>query len=150
MIRNALKTARYALPVCYFAMTACTSVQVKQVHYEEHPLIFVCIERDPKVMVEDFLDVLQDGFWRHAVETQVFDAPLPEYCEYHLHYTARRSWDMAPYLSYAELILKQRNLLIGKAIYEHIGGSMSMAYFTKWAGTQSKMDPVIDELLAEY
>ncbi len=130
-------------------VSACTSVHVKPVSYDSHPLVFVCIERNPKVMVEDFLDVLQDGFWRHAVETQIFEGPLPDTCEYRLSYTARRSWDMVPYLSYAELKLRQRNFVVGKAVYEHIGGSFSWAP-TKWFGTQSKMDPVIDELLAEH
>lgn len=136
------------LVVCWsFLIAGCTSVDVRPVDPKMHDMSFVCIQRNPKVMVSDFLDVLEEGFARHRVEARVFDGKLPKYCEYRLGYTARRSWDIVPYLSYAELLLVKQKQIIGRATYKHIGGSLSWAP-TKWFGTRTKMDPVIDELSA--
>ncbi len=64
-------------------------------------------------------------------------------CSYTLHYTAERSWDLKPFLDYALLTLRKDGVAIGMAEYRNRGGLT----FTKYAGTASKMNPVIDELL---
>jgi hypothetical protein len=52
---------------------------------------------------------------------------------------------MKPYLSHAELRLLRAGTEIASAEYHlRAKGGFSV---TKWAGTRSKMDPVIDELL---
>jgi hypothetical protein len=121
--------------------TGCTSVQVTPV---TAPIERVCIERNPKVVVEDFLPVVQTAFMRHGVTTVVYDAPVPADCRVVMTYTARRGWDMAPYLKYAELRLAESGATIGEATYRH-GGWFGL---NKWAGTASKMNPVVDQLLA--
>jgi hypothetical protein len=45
-----------------------------------------------------------------------------------------------------ELRLKQGNKVIGSAVYHNKGGFT----VTKYAGTKSKMNPVIDELLLGF
>jgi hypothetical protein len=62
-----------------------------------------------------------------------------------LSYTARRSWDFAPYLAQAELWLRQDGKQVGYAEYHLVGGGGFS--LTKWQGTKTKMDPVIDQLL---
>jgi hypothetical protein len=124
------------------ALTAgCTSVQVTPV---DRPLERVCIERNPKVIVEDFVPVVQTAFLSHGVTTVVYDAPVPADCRVVMTYTARRGWDMAPYLKYAELRLTDGCASIGEATYRH-GGWFGL---NKWAGTASKMNPVVNRLLA--
>lgn len=122
----------------------CTSVNVTPLQNKPSSL---CIEENPKVKVRDFVPVLQEGFSRHAIATQLYaQTPRPE-CPYVLTYTARRSWDMAPYLSSAELtILGPRRQIAAKANY-HLRGKGGLSLM-KWQGTKSKMDPVIDELLS--
>ncbi len=68
---------------------------------------------------------------------------LPPSCTYRLWYTAERGWDLAPYLDYAELRLKHDRKTIGTATYRHSGGFG----LNKWASTESKMTPVIDQLV---
>lgn len=53
---------------------------------------------------------------------------------------------MKPYLSHAELQLHRAGQQVASAEY-HLRGKGGFS-LTKWAGTKSKMDPVIDELLA--
>jgi len=91
--------------------------------------------------------VLKEGFARHSIATSVYSesATKPTGCEYVLTYTARQSWDFAPYLSQAELWLEKDGREIGYAEYHLVGkGGLSLM---KWEGTKTKMDPVIDDLL---
>ncbi|HEY3276759.1 MAG TPA: Sbal_3080 family lipoprotein [Syntrophorhabdaceae bacterium] len=106
----------------------------------------VCIQHNPKVRVDDFLDVLKKGFDRHQISSEVFSGEAPAQCEYILTYTALRSWDWSPYLAHAELSLKDKNREVARAVYNHEGGLSLM----KWQQTKTKMDPVIDELLGAY
>jgi hypothetical protein len=126
----------------------CTSVHVTPVD----PSVFLkhaCIQDNPKVIVDDFVPVLRDGFSRHGISTEVYAGQPPEQCQVLVTYTARRSWDLAPYLSHAELRLENREgLQLAYAEY-HLrlkGGYSPM----KWQGTRAKMEPVIDELLKAY
>ena len=127
-------------------MSGCTSVTVNRVDTGGRPLKIVCIENNPKVLVEDFVPVVEAGFRRHGIASALHAPPVPSACEFVLTYTATRGWDFVPYLKYAELRLRDRERTIGFASYRHRGGFG----FSKWAGTASKMTPVIDQLLADY
>ena len=130
-----------------FIFTGCTSITVKPASLEAQ-LKHVCIERNPKVMVGDFLNVLQEGFERHGISTEVYDGERPVQCDAVMTYTALRNWDMAPYLSEAELNLQKEGKLLASAKYYLKGkGGFSLM---KFQGTRKKMDPVIDQLLKDY
>ncbi len=133
-----------ALSALALGLTACTSVRVTPLQSAPSTM---CLEENPKVMVSDFLAVLQQGFARHGITTQTY-ATIPwDQCPYVVRYTARRSWDMAPYLSSAELtVLGPRRETLATAAY-HLRGKGGLSLM-KWQGTKSKMDPVIDELLS--
>jgi hypothetical protein len=109
---------------------------------------YVCIQDNPKVTVRDFKQVLQDGFDRHGIATEVATGQRLEECEYVLTYTALRSWDFKTYISHAELRLERSHRQIAYAEY-HLKGKGGLA-LNKWGGTREKIDPVIDELLAQY
>ena len=111
-------------------------------------LDYVCIEENPKVIVPGFLSVLRNGFHRHDIDTRVYSGEMPKECEYVVTYTALRTWDFTPYLSHAEIRIRKDRKQIAYGEY-HLtgGGGLSL---TKWAGVKSKMDPVIDEMLADY
>jgi len=135
------------LVVCY--LVGCTSVNVRKVDSKKYPISNVCIIKNPKVLVNDFLSVVEKRFLEHDIEVDVYSENISQCCEYILKYTARRSWDISPYLAYAELELLKHNKIIGSAMYKHIGGSMSLA-LNKWASTSSKMTPVINDLLSDF
>ena len=124
-------------------ISACTTVQVSPI---DAALDFqhVCIKNNPAVLVSDFVSVLEDRFARHGVTTEIFSNKKPESCEYVLTYTALRSWDMAPYLSHAELRITQNNRRVAAGTF-HLEGGGGLA-LTKYADTKTKMDPVIDKL----
>lgn len=126
-------------------MAGCTSVRVQPVSAGLN-VKNVCIEENTRTTVEDFLPVVRDGFKRHGVATRVVSAPAPKECEYVLNYIAYKDYDgLSTYLNHAELELKQNGTIVASAVYHLIGsGGMSLM---KWQDTQTKMEPVIDELL---
>ena len=126
-------------------LAGCTSIEVRPVS-ADHKISEVCIEENPAVIVEDFLIVVRDGFDRHGIATKVYPKPVPKECEHILTYTALKNWDLATYLHHAELRLERNGRMVGTATYHLTGkGGLSL---TKWASTKEKMDPVIDEMLA--
>ena len=124
----------------------CTSINVRKVDAEKYPLSTVCIIKNPKVLVSDFLSVLEKGFNRHGIAVEQYSGAISNCCEYSLSYTARRRWDFVPFMTLAELELKHYKNIIGTAHYKH-GGGFDLS---KFAGTESKMNPVIDELLSGF
>lgn len=138
---------RIYFSIFFLVLTGCTSVDVRPVD-SNYNMTHVCIEENPKVIVEGFVSTLEDGFEDHLITTEIFRSRKPDHCEFTLKYTALRSWDMAPYLSHAELRLYRGSERIGYAEY-HLNGKGGLSLM-KWAGVKSKMAPVINELLAQY
>jgi hypothetical protein len=136
---------RVALLVLMALPLGCTSITVRPV--ESHPqMAHICIEENPKVIVEDFLPAVRDSLSRHGVSSEVFSGETPQHCEFTMAYTALRSWDFAPYLAHAELRIERGSLQVGYAEF-HLRGKGGYSLF-KWQGTKTKMDPVIDRLFA--
>ena len=63
-------------------LVGCTSVNVNRVEADKHQIETICIQENPKVLVDDFLIVLEDGFSRHGIESEVFNGEIPPSCEY--------------------------------------------------------------------
>jgi hypothetical protein len=125
----------------------CTTTSVVPV--QDEPLSVVCIIRNTDVNVDDFVPVVQARFAYHGIRTKLYDgAPAASVCPYTLDYTADRWWDLAPYMVDAKLFLKKDNEVIASGHFHIRGhGGLDMA---KWEGTETKLDPVIDEMLASY
>ena len=127
---------------------ACASVttDVSPVPARGYPIRELCIERNPYVAVEDFLEVVERGVARHGIAARVVEPPIPADCAYTLWYTARRRWDIRPVLGYAELRVRFGGETIGSATYL---SSPSLSPF-KWRSTESKIGPLIDQMLADF
>jgi hypothetical protein len=140
--------SRAALAALALLVSACTTVttRVSAVPARGYPIETLCIERNPYVVVEDFLEVVELGVARHGIATRVVDPPLPLDCEYTLWYTARRRWDIRPVLGYAELRVRFAGETIGSATYL---SSPSLSPF-KWRSTESKIGPLIDRLFEQF
>jgi hypothetical protein len=89
---------------------------------------------------------VEQGVARHGITARVVDPPIPVDCEYTLWYTARRRWDIRPVLGYAELRVRFGGESIGSATYL---SSPSLSLF-KWRSTESKIGPLLDQLLGEF
>lgn len=126
------------------AVGGCTAVTVQPVSNLAE-ILHVCIRENPKVRVSDFVSVLETGFERYGISTELIQSSTPPHCEYVLTYSALRSWDMAPYLSQADMQLTRSGRRIASAEYRLRGkGGLAL---NKRAGTETKISPVIEELL---
>lgn len=123
----------------------CTSVSVTPM---PAGVSEVAIRDNPKVTVPDFVDVVRDGFHRHGIRTKLISENALAGDDYVLTYTALRSWDVGTYLSKAELWITHKGNPAGHAEY-HLRNKGGLA-LNKWAGVDSKMTPVMDELLSNY
>lgn len=124
----------------------CTQRTITPVTVSEG-LNHVCIKKNTRVIVPGFLSILESGFDRHGITTDVYMNKKPEACEYIVTYTALQTWDVIPYLAHAEIRIKKDRELIAYGEYHLIGGG-GIA-LTKYAGVKNKMDPVIDEMLGK-
>ena len=139
---------RYLVTVpAALALSACTSITVQPVDPALN-VQHVCIQENTAVIIDDFIEYLQDDFARYGITTEVIGNQRPRHCEYVLSYTARRSWDMTPYMSTADLTLTRNGYRVGNANY-YLKGKGGFA-LTKYASTESKLDNVVDQLLANY
>ncbi len=129
------------------ALSACTSITVQALDPALN-VQHVCIQENKAVIIDDFVEYLQDDFARYGITTEVIGNQRPRHCEYVLSYTARRSWDITPYMSTADLTLTRGGQRVGSANY-YLKGKGGFA-LTKFASTESKLDNVVDQLLANY
>ncbi|GAB3023240.1 hypothetical protein GCM10027285_01190 [Oleiagrimonas citrea] len=140
-----LVTSLLLLSFTGLMLASCTSVQVRPLVTKDK-VDLICIQRNPAVKVDDFVMVLQRHIDAHGIASRVFDGTKPDDCHYVLTYTARRSWDFSPYLSVAHLWLQKDGRGVASSDY-HLRGKGGLA-LTKWQGTEAKIGPVIDKLLA--
>lgn len=135
---------RIAVAIGALVVAGCTTVEVRPIP-SDAKISKVCIEENAAVAVDDFLTTIVDGLARNGVQSEIYQGTRPDRCEYRLWYTATRRWDFTPYLAHAELRLDRGGSIIATATYHLTGGGGFD--LSKWAGTKSKMDPVIDELI---
>lgn len=105
----------------------------------------ICIKRNPKVFMDAFLPELQTQIESFGIKTRVFDDKAPDNCSFQLRYTANWTWDLAMYLTYAEIAVyenmhKQR---IGRGIYDARDGSGNLS---KFGSTANKLKTITDPL----
>jgi hypothetical protein len=134
-----------ALAIMCAAFAGCTSVTVKPLPAQTR-IQHICIQDNPRVQVGDFVSVMQEGFQKHAITSQLVNTNAAGKCEYTSTYTATRTWDMAMYMTDAQIDILRDGRQIAFANY-HLkgGGGLSL---NKWANTRTKILPVIDEMLA--
>ncbi len=123
----------------------CTSINVRPIETRSE-MDHVCIKHNPAVQVDNFVAVVREGLTRHGVSSEEFLDNAPSQCEFILTYTARRSWDLAPYLSQAEIWIERDGAQVGYAEF-HLRGKGGYSFY-KWQGTKKKIDPMIDQLFA--
>ena len=133
---------------CLLVLAGCTAIQVQPLSRSELTTPHVCIEDNPKVLLADFLPVLQHGFEQHGITTELFQNKAPDSCPAVVTYTARQSWDMVRFLSKAEVWISRDGRQIAHAEY-HLRGGGGYA-LTKYEHTATKMRPVMAQLLKEF
>lgn len=123
------------------ALTGCSITQT--IDPVKTPVSQVCVLDNPKVLMDEFQPEMQRQIEAKGFPTKVYSGARPADCSHHLEYTANWQWDMAMYLTYAELSVYDRTGLAGQAIYDARRGSGRLDKFGK---TAEKLKPLIDQL----
>ena len=123
----------------------CTSVTVQPL---TPGVKEVLVRENPKVSMGGFLPYVRKSFESRGIATRVIKETDAAGDAHVVTYTALRSWDLTTYLSSAEFWVHHRSDLVGHAEY-HLRGKGGFA-LTKFQHVETKLDPVFDELLANY
>ena len=114
----------------------------------EPGISYVCIERNPDVIREDFLPAVIDGFYRHGLSVEIYTGQTPPGCDAVATYVAYQTWDMGMVMHSADVWIHQDHELIGHASFElKQGGGFSLL---KWRGSEYKFGPAMDQMLFNY
>ena len=150
-------------------LTSCAGVKIEQVA-QHNDLEHVCIQRNPKVIVGDFLQILVEVLGERNIRSKVFlpttTATIVEYdingkvvpdksipkiqdeCDYYITYVANMEWDMAMYMSKAEINLYNRyDKLTGYGEYDRGAVGLDLSKFNS---TKFKLRTIIDGIFSNY
>ena len=143
--------ARFGWLLWVILIVGCATTNVTKIDRASNPVTLLCIEENPKVWVKEFLPFLETSFQSYGIKTIVHqENSIPGSCEYALSYTAFQLWDFVPYVYLAEIRIRRgtENIAMGRYnINRNQGGFLAL---NKWASIETKMTPVIDELLIDF
>lgn len=129
-------------------LCGCTITNIVQpIRPSLDPQTPICIEKNDKVIITDFIYVLTEGIERNGFKAEVF-TDVPDSCTYTLKYTAYQKWDLTKFMSKANIEVYERKKLVGYIKYELPQGIFGGGGINpkKWGSTKDKLDPLIDEL----
>jgi hypothetical protein len=130
-----------------FLITGCTTISVSKIDRTSTPITLLCIEENPRSEVADLLSFLEHSFQSYGIRTAVYrQNSVPATCEYSLWYNSTEGWDIGYYLNFAEIRVRRGAETVATATYHHGGGFG----FNKWQSTETKLTPVVEELLADF
>ncbi len=135
--------------IAVLALVGCTTAHhsINKVSRAQHDPRLVCIEENPDVLVGEMLPLVQKGLERHGIKTMNYSrGAMPKGCDYTLWYTVSQRWDMVLYIYDAEIKLRHKGVNIASVYYRN-GDYLNVG---KWASTKSQIDPLMDELLADF
>lgn len=142
-VASAVGRTLVLLPIC---LAGCTAVRVKPVT-AENQIEHICIQENPDVVITDFVTVMQQGFQKHGITSQLISAQELPGCSFIATYTAHRRWDVKPFLSDAQIDIYRDGRAIAAVNYHmRYGGGYDL---TKYADTSWKILPVVDHLLGK-
>lgn len=144
-----MKLSRLIIISIISVLSGCSITKnVSSAASEIQPGDTVCIEVNPRVTEPDILNVIEQSIIENGFFAEVH-TKNPESCELKLTYVAYRKWDFSSFLSKANIKLYKQNRLIGSVEYQTPNGIFGGggANPAKWGSTESKISPLMAELL---
>ena len=128
-------------------LAGCVSTNVRPID-KSHNMSYVCIEDNPNVRVPGLVETVMDVFHAHGIRTELYRYGRPSYCYFTLVYSASMAGDYSRYLARAQMRMFKGREDVGYAEYLLKGdGGLSPG---KWDSVESKIAPLVNELLVEY
>lgn len=144
-----LKMKKILIGVFALSVVGCTAIQVNNSNgFQPQTVKQICIIKNPKVIIDGFEDSIVRSFARYNIKAEVYpENAKPLFCETTMQYTALRTWDIVPYLSYARLSILKDGQFASEAEFK-LRGNGGMA-FNKWRSTDTKIDELVDQLMGK-
>lgn len=104
----------------------------------------ICIIESSAVR-PSFLEELKNVLSRKGIQYRVVHENTSiNDCEWSVTYVGRWSWDLALYMSYAEIKVFHNGVLDGKAVYDSTSGGATMG---KFIDADEKIQELVEELI---
>lgn len=142
-MKQLFKTSMFIIAISVALVGCAINTTIKPVAMANEKISDLCIKNNPDVFMAGFLPELESQIKSYGITTRIFDGPTPMDCKYRLEYTANWQWDLAMYLSYAQLKVYNDSALIGEAEYDarYGGGRMD-----KFGPTANKLKTLTQPL----
>lgn len=124
-------------------LAGCSITQSVKEVAATRPLTELCIVENDKVHMSGFLPELSKQIEALGIKTRVVAGAVPPGCRHHLTYTANWAWDLAMYLTFAELTVHEGDTIIGTANYDARSGGGNMG---KFGPTSEKLQLIVKPL----
>lgn len=128
-------------------VSSCSTITIKaqKIDLTEKPIQSICIEYNTKVLVSDFVEVMQSELSKRKIKSTIVSDKNFKGCPIKLTYTARRSWDLKPFMTMARVNIWENGTLLGSASFDQVSG----LGFSKFDSTEVKLAPVFKKLFNE-
>ena len=124
-------------------MTACSiqqSIETSQISHKNE----LCIVENTKVR-NGFLDTVTSVLHENNIKYRIVnEQSVPKECVWTATYTATWRWDMALYMSYANIKIFQQGQLDGEALYDATRGGANMG---KFIDAEVKIRELVNQLI---
>ena len=133
--------------VMVLAMVGCTSIQVNNSNgFQPQSVKQICVIKNPKVIIDGFENSIVRSFARYNIKAEIYpENAKPLFCETTMQYTALRTWDVVPYLSYARFTILKDGQFASEAEFKlKANGGLAL---NKWRSTDTKIDELVDQLM---
>lgn len=127
-------------------LVGCMTVQEEPVSYKPDSL---CIERNPVVEQEGFVQGLRDGLQQHGISAKSY-RQLPQHCDYVLSYRYANARGLDRSLTFIDLVIRdaQGQLWASTRYQVSVVGSVGRALGAAVNQGQS-LEAVVNELMAQ-
>jgi hypothetical protein len=126
--RRYIEIAPVALMAFVVLLEGC-AIQQTVTPVRDAKIAEITIIDNPRVR-GSFGSVLQSAVEEQGLTTQMGPSTAsPRDYPYALTYTANWKWDMALYMSYAQITVYEKGKVIGKAVYDSTGGDANLGKF---------------------
>jgi hypothetical protein len=126
-----------------FILSACAAVvEVKSTTLD---IKHVCIQENSKAEIDDFLDLLRDGFSRNGISSEVYLDAKPASCEYLVSYVAIQGWELlyGKFLRDAQIRIRKDGRNVASSSF-HVGAGFVSA---KSQTAKESIDSMMNEML---
>ena len=134
-----------AISLCA-SIAGCSAVKVTPVN-PSHRIEHICIQENRKVQVDGFVVVMQEGFQKHGITSELISGLIPKDCVYSASYVGFRSWNGRVYFSQAQIDLQRDGQTIASASMDLKNGRARER--DRKADVRTKLIPIIDTLLGQ-